>query len=82
MQFGPIKQHAPQVREAAELAHQYRNADVLVLPAVREVSSASSTCLRVARPISTITSVRKRGVESRRDGRVIPDQALSSSPEG
>ncbi len=43
-----------------------------VVPEMRELSSASSTCRRVARPMSTITSVRKRCEEPRREGLVMP----------
>ena len=50
-----------------------------VVPELREVSSASSTCWREASPMSTITSVRKRCEDPRREGRVMPDQALSSA---
>ena len=43
-----------------------------VVPSMREASIASSTCSRVARPISTITSVRKRGLDRDARGGVSP----------
>ncbi len=49
-----------------------------VVPRLRELSIASSTWRREASPISTITSVRKRGEEPLRDGLVMPDNALAS----
>ena len=53
-----------------------------VVPELREASSASSTCSREARPISTITSVRKRGEEPRREGLVTPAREASRRRRG
>ncbi len=57
------------LRERAALRAAARSG---VVPEMRELSSASSTCLREARPMSTITSVRKRCEEPRREGLVMP----------
>ncbi len=48
-----------------------------VVPELREVAIASSTRSRATRPMSTITSVRKREEEPRRVGEVIPTRPLA-----